>query len=234
MTSRPILIACAHGTRSQAGQAVMAAWQQELVTARADLTVLAAHLDVQEPTLDEVAARVRQEGGSAVVVPLLLSTGYHVRVDVARAVEAMDGRAVAAASLGPDPVLVELLQERLGSAGAGPDDAIVLASAGSSDPGAVADIEATAAELARERGVPVYCGYLSAARPTVPEAIAAARAELPGLPVSVATYLLAPGHFATVLGDAGADHVSAPLAPAPSLTRLVLDRFERAASALPA
>lgn len=229
----PVLIACAHGTRSPAGQAVMAQLQRDVAAARPALDVRPAFLDVQSPSLDSVAASVAREGRPAVVVPLLLSTGYHVTVDVARAVTGL-GHGIAAPALGPDPVLVGLLVERLAAAGAGPSDAVVLAAAGSSDPAAAADVEAAGAGLGRALGVPVRCGYLAAAAPTVAEAVAAARAEQPDRPVSVASYLLAPGHFSTVLAQAGADRVAASLAPAVGLTRLVLARYDRAAARLAA
>jgi hypothetical protein len=50
--------------------------------------------------------------------------------------------------------------------------------------------------------------------------------------VAIASYLLAPGHFAGRLDIAGADHVSAPLAPHPDLAALALRRFDRAAGTL--
>ena len=50
------------------------------------------------------------------VVPLLLSVGYHVKVDIARAVKSRPGSA-AAAPLGPDPRLAKLLDQRLREAG---------------------------------------------------------------------------------------------------------------------
>jgi hypothetical protein len=68
--------------------------------------------------------------------------------------------------------------------------------------------------------------YLSAAAPSVPEAVAAARAA--GQPVRIACYLLAPGFFAGTLGQHGADTLSAPLAPDPLLAELVLRRYDHA------
>jgi hypothetical protein len=62
----------------------------------------------------------------------------------------------------------------------------------------------------------------------VPEAVAATRAAYPGRPVTIATYLLAPGLFSARLDAAGADRVSAPLAPHPALAGLVLRRFDEA------
>jgi sirohydrochlorin ferrochelatase len=167
-------------------------------------------------------------------VPLLLSGGYHVHVDIARAVEGHDG-AVAARPLGPDPRLAGVLRDRLLAAGADPHDpltAVVVAAAGSSDPRAVADVEHTADLLQRGWAGPVTTGYGSAAQPSVPDAVAAARrggAER----IVVAAYLLAPGHFADKLASSGADAVSAPLLPDERIAAVLLDRYDAAAAAAP-
>jgi sirohydrochlorin ferrochelatase len=204
----------------------------DIAAARPGLEVRAAHVDVHKPALDDVARRFAGSGRPVVVVPLLLSTGYHVRVDIAEAVQKHGGRA--AAALGPDPVLVRILQERLAESGAGPEDVVVLAAAGSSDPQAAADVDVTVAALATARGgAPVAVGFLASARPTVAEAVATARREHPGRAVAIATYLLAPGFFSARLDAAGADHVAAPLAPHPDLATLALSRFDQALASRP-
>jgi sirohydrochlorin ferrochelatase len=202
----------------------------DVARARPGLDVVAVHLDVHKPALDDVVHRLATARRPMVVVPLLLSSGYHVRVDIGRAAEKAEGLAVPAAALGPEPVLLDVLQQRLAQCGAGADDTVVLAAAGSSDPRATADVEQVARWLADVRGVPVTPAYLAASAPTVPDAVAAARAADPGRPVTVATYLLAPGLFSARLDAAGADRVAAPLAPHPALTALVLRRYDEAAA----
>ena len=173
----------------------------------------------------------------AVVVPLLLSAGFHVNVDIAAAVDGIP--AVAAAHLGPDPRLGDLLCRRLEEAGTTDHDWVVLAAAGSSDAGATRDVEDVAAALRARRSAPVTIGVgvglgdRSSAWPSVPEAVSHARAAVAGTRASVvvASYLLAPGFFHDRLLGAGADLVSAPLAPAPVLAEIVLDRYDRACSA---
>src|SRR4029450_2712306 len=131
---------------------------------------------------------------------------------------------------GPAPGRVEVLHDRLVQAGADPRDpltAVVLAAAGSSDPRSVADVENTADLLQRTWAGPVATGYGSAARPTVPDAVLAARrggAER----VVVASYLLAPGHFHDKLAGAGAEIVTAPLLPASRIPAVLLDRYDAA------
>ncbi|GMA87996.1 hypothetical protein GCM10025868_32460 [Angustibacter aerolatus] len=196
----PVLVACAHGTRSVAGRAAVGGLVAALGRARLTLPVRAAYVDVHPPTVADVVARVTDEGEAAVVVPLLLSTGYHVNVDVTRAVEGR--RAVRAPALGPDERLTALLAERV-AAVAAPDDVVVLAAAGSSDPGASTDVEVVADGLRGHHSGPVLVGYGSAVEPSVPDAVAAARREHPGRRVVVAAYLLAPGFFHDRLAAAG-------------------------------
>jgi sirohydrochlorin ferrochelatase len=223
-------VACAHGTRDPAGRRLIAELALAARALRPDLVTTAAFVDVQPPTVVDVVAGLAAAGRAAVVVPLLLSGGYHVHVDIAGAVAAHPG-AVAARPLGPDPRLVAVLHDRLLEAGADPADrrtAVVLAAAGSSDPRAVADVEDTAALLQRSWAGPVTTGYGSAAQPAVPDAVAAARRGGAGR-VVVAAYLLAPGHFAGKLAEAGADAVTAPLLPDQRIAAVLLDRYAAAA-----
>jgi sirohydrochlorin ferrochelatase len=227
----PVLVACAHGTRSPRGRRLVAELALAARDLRSGLTTAAAFVDVQPPTVTDVVAGLSAEGRPAVVVPLLLSGGYHVHVDIARAVEG-SGTAVAARPLGPDERLVEVLHDRLLAADADPRDprtAVVLAAAGSSDPRSVADVQDTADRLQRRWAGPVTTGYGSAAQPSVADAVAAARrsgAER----VVLAAYLLAPGHFHDKLDAAGADAVTAPLLPDDRIAAVLLDRYDAAVS----
>jgi sirohydrochlorin ferrochelatase len=224
-----VLVACAHGTRNPAGRRLVAELALAARQLRPGLTTTAAFVDVQPPTVADTVAELSAAGQPAVVVPLLLSGGYHVHVDIARAVDGHAG-AVAARPLGPDGRLAAVLHDRLRQAGADPRDpltAVVLAAAGSSDPRSAADVEETADLLQRGWAGPVTTGYGSAAQPTVPEAVAAARrggAER----VVLASYLLAPGHFHDKLAGAGADLVTAPLLPDGRIAAVLLDRYDAA------
>jgi sirohydrochlorin ferrochelatase len=232
-----VLVGCSHGTDDAAGRAAIRALLDAVAAARPDLDVREAFVDVQTPEVADVVAAALAERGSpggalgAVVVPLLLSVGYHVKVDIAAAVDRPG--ATAAAPLGPDPRLVDLLVDRLAEADLAGHDAVVLAAAGSSDVAAALAVEAVAAGLAARIARPVTIGYGAGARPRVPEAVAAARAGLPrGGRVVVASYLLAPGYFHDRVLESGADVVAAPLAGPgatdPRLVAVVLDRYEAA------
>jgi sirohydrochlorin ferrochelatase len=224
-----VLVACAHGTRSPTGRRLVAELALAARRLRPELTTTAAFVDVQPPTVADVVDELSAAGRPAVVVPLLLSGGYHVHVDIARAVEGSP-TALAARPLGPDERLVEVLHERLLAAGADARDpltAVVLAAAGSSDPRSVADVENTADLLQRRWTGPVTTGYGSAASPSVPDAVTAAR-RAGAERVVLAAYLLAPGHFHDKLTGAGADAVTAPLLPDDRIAAVLLDRYDAA------
>lgn len=222
------VLACSHGTSSTAGQRAVAGLVAALAASRPGHRVEAAFVDVEQP---DVPTALSALAGSArepiTVVPLLLSAGFHVYVDLTEAV-ADEPRAHLAPALGPDERLAELLARRLAEAGLRDDDAVVLGAAGSSDVRAVRDCEHTATMLAEVLGRPVTVGYLSAATPRLADAVAEVR-ERTGARVAVATYLLAPGFFADLARDCGADLVSDPLLtaadpPPPELVEVLTDR----------
>lgn len=218
------LLLAVHGTRQERGVAVARELAEE-VARRADAPVRLAFADVLSPSVEEVAAGI---GGPIVVVPAFLAAGYHVRVDIPEQL-ARAGRedAVVTAPIGADSRVVSALARRVELAGRRPGDAVVLAAAGSSDPDARAEVEGVASRLAGLLGASVRVGYAATARPTVAEAVAAARgagAER----VSVATWLLAPGLFHDRLVDSGADAVAEPLCPDGGVAEAVIARFRTA------
>lgn len=103
----------------------------------------------------------------------------------------------------------------------------------------LADVERVAADLRAHHDGPVTIGYGSIAKPSVADAVQSARADLASREsiaesprVVVAAYLLAPGFFYGRIKETGADTVTAPLAPDPRLTEIVLDRYAEAVCAL--
>jgi sirohydrochlorin ferrochelatase len=269
----PILIACAHGTSNAQGAAEVNALRDAIAALRPGLDVREAYVDVQQPDLVDVVAGLpadipASDGGaaatsaaeadeapqaagapgaagvSAVVVPLLLSVGYHVKVDIAKAVKSRPGT-VAAAPLGPDPRLAALLDQRLREAGVTDNDAIVLAAAGSSNPNAAVSVEELARQLQALRSNRIVPAYGASAKPSVPEAVAMLREEAAGGAgagesaggvsvggrVVVASFLLAPGFFHDQLAKAGADLVTEPLLPSSVLAEIALERYDAALAA---
>lgn len=230
MTS-PTLIFCAHGTRDPRGRQVILDVAQAVREAT-DLDVHEAYVDVQDPKVDAVVGQIprRESGLSAVVVPYLLAGGYHVYHDIAEAVHERDD-VVAAPALGPDARLIDILIDRIDDAGVKPTATLVLAPAGSSDPRSQADTERTAEMLRLRWGGPVRVGYAAGVKPSVADAVAAARAHgenQADSDVAVVSYLLSPGYFQDTLYKAGADHVTAPLAPDPRIVQIIADRYSNA------
>lgn len=218
---RPVLIGCSHGTADPAGRATI----RELLALTADrlrgADVVEAFVDVQEPALPDV---VRSLGSRpAVIVPLLLSTGFHVEIDVRSAARQRPG-VVAAPPLGPDDRITAVLADRWRALGAAPEDPVVLAVAGSSRASTVPAVEAVRERFAALTGTDPVLGYGSAVQPSVPAAVALAGAA-GGRPVSVASYLLAPGFFQSRVLSAGAAAVSAPLGVDARIVDVVVDRY---------
>ena len=182
------------------------------------------------------------DAAGCVVVPLLLTPAYHSKTDIpaqiASAHPALDVRY--ADTLGPHPLLLAALSRRLAEAGLADEarvrstTSVVLAAAGSSDHAANATIAALAARWQRDGGWrAVVPAYASAAGPSPAEAVRALRQA--GGPVVVATYLLAPGHFADKIRreatEAGAHVVSDALGAAPEVADVILERYAAAARA---
>jgi len=231
VTTRPALLAISHGTASPAGQAAVAGLVEAVARRLPDVAVRLGHVDVQQP---DVAASLDAipEGMPVVIVPLLLSAGYHVRVDLRQQSAGRDGVVIAPA-LGPDPRLVEVLLARLTPLAPAPEDALVLAVAGSSDDRANEDCREIGRMLGARLGREVGVGFLAAADPRLDVAVAAAAATTAPRAV-VANYLLAPGYFhdLAVRMAAGAP-VAPPLLgddePPAGLVDIVIDRYRAGA-----
>ncbi|MFC7401146.1 sirohydrochlorin chelatase [Citricoccus sp. GCM10030269] len=222
------LVAVSHGTADPLGQERIAL----LVRSVAE-DVHLAHVDVQSPRVQDVLNSL-PPGRPAVVVPVLLSSGYHVKVDLHEAAVAADRPVSVAPALGPDDRLVDVLVQRaLESGFVRGHHQLVLGAAGSTDAGAIDDCRAVAERLAERLETPVNDAYLSAARPGIAVAVGRRCREGPGRPVMVLSYLLAPGYFQSLLiaeaTAAGAERVTVPLlgesGPVPEeLVQLVLTR----------
>ncbi|WP_433470081.1 sirohydrochlorin chelatase [Spirillospora sp. CA-128828] len=234
------MTAVAHGSRDPRAAATVAELLGAVRARRPDLPVHASFLDHAPPAPDRVLDGLARNGADeAVVLPLLLTAAYHSKTDIPGVLNRVRGmhprlRLRTAGTLGPHPLLLDALERRLSDAGVepgDPDTAVVLVSAGSSDPSA----NATIARLAREwrpRGWrDVVPAYASATGPKPAEAVAALLDA--GAPrVAVACYFLAPGYFADKVRKeslaAGASVVSPVLGAAPEIAELVLLRYEEA------
>ena len=221
MTS-PALLAVAHGSRDPAAADVVRALAGQVRRLAPVLDVRVAFLGHAEPSLP---TELTAAGSNTVIVPLLLSSGYHLSTDISGVADVAGARV--AAPLGPDELLLTALTARLAEAGVPDGTPIVLAAAGSADPLAAADVRQQADLLADQLGVPVVAAFASTAAPSVQDAVAELR-ERTGRPVAVASYLLAPGQFQDQLAESGADWLTEPLGGHPAVAGLVIDRYRKA------
>ncbi len=227
------LVTVSHGTRLRAGNLV-----GQVVTARAARRLgvpgTAAYVELARPSLGE-ALTERSRADLNIVVPMLLSTGVHLRRDIPEVVAGMGRPAVITRGLGPDPLLAEVVVRRLLGAGARRDDAVVLVAAGSSDPAGLADLHRAGRLLAGRWQGPVRVATLSGLGPRVEEAASEARRAGNGR-LAMAPYLLARGHFATkavrVARLQGIKVIADVIGPDPLVSQLVARRYLEASAGL--
>jgi sirohydrochlorin ferrochelatase len=223
----PVLLAVAHGSRDPSAGDHVGLLASKVQRLARDARVEVAFVQNANPPLEAALAGATADVGPDLVtiVPLLMSSGYHLSSDIAGA--AQRAGVTVAGPLGPDPRLVPALAARLAEAGVPAGSPVVLAAAGSSDPRAALDTARQASMLSGHLGVPVVPAFASGASPAVPDAVRDLAGRT-GRPVAVASYLLAPGVFHGRLQRAGAAWVSAPLGGHPAVARLVVARFRNA------
>lgn len=217
--TRPVLLAVSHGTANAHGAAAIAALVDGVRAALPDVDVREAFVDVQQPDAAELAPTI---DGPLVIVPLLLSSGFHVHHDLHGIAKTRPQTRIAD-PLGPDPRLAEVLASRLPEGA----ESVVLAVAGSRDPRSLADAEGMAELLRARIPATVELAYLAARQPDLPTALA----KHPDAIVS--TYLLAHGYFFDLASrQAEGREVSAPLLDGGAVLRplvdLVVERYKRA------
>lgn len=215
------LVVALHGTRLPEGQAACVALVDAAAARLPGVDVQLGWADLLTPTLTDTLREV----GECVVVPGFLTTGYHVSYDVPKAIRDAGGRAILTPHIGEGALqaVAERLTERLSETGL-VADAVVLAAAGSKRPEPAVEVRAAAAKLERLLGVPVTAGFVTAAEPSVQEAVAQARA-LGASRVVIASYFLNPGLLSSRLEQAGADAVARPIGLHPLLVDAIVHRF---------
>ncbi|MGW0992041.1 sirohydrochlorin chelatase [Streptomyces sp. NPDC002523] len=231
----PALVLVAHGSRDPRALTTVRALMDRVRQLRPALPLHLGHIELNEPLLPDTLAALASRGDTpAVLVPLLLGRGHHVKRDIPEMAAASPVRARVAAPLGPHPLLVDTLHARLTEAGwpttmddtARRSTAVVLAAAGSRDPDSAIDTRRTARLLAARLNVPVIPAYASSATPTIPTALRALAAR-GRHQVAIASYFTAPGRFATQCADLAPWLASAPLGAHDSMARLILQRYDQ-------
>jgi sirohydrochlorin ferrochelatase len=235
------LVAVAHGSRDPRSAAAVRALVARVTAEAPELDVRASFLDLSEPRVTSVLRDLHAEGhGEAVVVPLLLGSAYHARVDLPALVDGVTaecpGLSVSIADvLGIDPALEQVALDRLAESGADLSDpgfGLVLAAVGSSNTSANAAVSALASRWQNRLGIPVAPAFASAAKPDIPGAVAKLRAR-GAERVAVASWFLAPGllpdRITSLTREAAPDALIAePLAAAPGVADVILHRYAEA------
>ncbi|WP_329311371.1 sirohydrochlorin chelatase [Streptomyces sp. NBC_01262] len=237
--SQPVLLVIAHGSRDPRHAATVHALTQRVRAARPGVRVVTGYLDHCAPSVPQVIGRLAAEGvRDAVALPLLLTRAFHAKADipaVLREATAHHPRLAVhqADVLGPSPLLVSALERRLREAGLRPGDrrstGIVLASAGSTDPEAIAVMDDIARRWRHTGWRAVRPAFASASLPRTEDAVRQLRAEGCAR-IAVAPYVVAPGFLPDRIarGAAGADLLADVLGDAPELASLLLRRYDAA------
>ncbi|MFJ4851405.1 MULTISPECIES: sirohydrochlorin chelatase [unclassified Streptomyces] len=243
-SASPVLLVIAHGSRDPRHAATVHALTGRVRAARPGLRVETAFLDHCAPSVPQVVDRLAADGvRETVALPLLLTRAFHAKADIPAVLREASARHPRlrmhqAGVLGPAPLLVTALERRLSEAGLGRGErgrtGIVLASAGSSDPEAIAVIADIAREWRRtgwQAVRPAFAATVPGGPPGTADAVRALRAE--GVRrIAVAPYVIAPGRLPDRIArgarEAGADVLGDVLGDAPEMARLLLRRFDEA------
>ena len=235
MTPPPLLLA-AHGTRDPAGVAAFQALAARVAgrAAQDGIEVAGGFIELSAPPLRDAVTSLAGPAPACpapariVAVPLILSAAGHAKGDIPAALDRERGRHPGvsftyARTLGPHPLLIDLLAQRIAAAG-GDGAAVLLVGRGSTDPDANADVVKTARLLWEGRDYPLAeTAFVSLARPDVTEGLERCRLLGAGLPgasrIVVARYFLFPG----VLPDRVAEQAARYAAAHPGLDIAVAD-----------
>lgn len=251
MTPPPLLLA-AHGTRDPAGVAAFQALAARVAgrAAQDGIEVAGGFIELSAPPLrDAVTSLARPAPARIVAVPLILSAAGHAKGDIPAALAREHGRHPGvsftyARTLGPHPLLIDLLAQRIAAAG-GDGAAVLLVGRGSTDPDANADVVKTARLLWEGRDYPLAeTAFVSLARPDVTEGLERCRLLGAGLPgarrIVVARYFLFPGVLPDRVAEQAARYAEAHpeldiavadvLGDCDELAALVCERYHEALS----
>ncbi|KUJ39039.1 sirohydrochlorin chelatase [Streptomyces sp. NPDC093228] len=233
---KPVLLVIAHGSRDPRHAATVHALVRRVRSLRPGLRVETGFLDFNVPSVQGVLESLAAEGVRDVVaLPLLLTRAFHAKADIPAMLSQAPPRLRIrqADVLGPSPLLLRALERRLREAGLRPADrsrtGVVLASAGSTDPEAIAVIAEIAREWRRTGWCAVRPAFASASLPRTEDAVRELRAAGCAR-VAVAPYVLAPGFLPDRIarGAAEADVLAAVLGPAQEVARVLLERYDEA------
>lgn len=224
------LVLTAHGSRDPRSAANTRAIAGHLRRVAPEYAVRVAFCEHSTPNLRDV---LRETTGDTIVVPLLLASAYHARVDIPAMIAESGVDLRVAPTLGEDSRLVQVLGERLTSAGASrfdPELGVVVVAVGSSRAAANAQTATIAAPLSRgTRWAGVEVAFATEGpQPSVPEAVERLRAR-GATKLMIAPWFLAHGRItdrvAAYAAPAGIT-MAQPLGAHRLVAATVLDRVE--------
>ena len=230
VTRPPALILTAHGSVDPRSATVAHALAGRIRRLRPWLDVRTAFLEHSEPNLAEVLSDVVSH--RAVVVPMLLTSAYHARVDIPAVVDASGAAVEQSDVLGEDPALITVLGQRLAEAGVSPghrDLGVIVAAVGSSSEVANTRTATVAPALcAGTRWAGVEVAFATGPQPSL--AVASRRLRRRGARrLVVAPWFLAPGRITDRLAESAAAlgiPMAAPLGSHNLVAAALLDRYD--------
>lgn len=228
------LVLSAHGSRDPRSAANAEAVADRLASLRPGLDVRLAFLELNEPKLVDVLARL-SDSRRAVITPFLLASAYHARRDIPEQIVRAGAHGIPRADvLGEDERLVSVLRERLADLDVSPQDddlGVIVAAVGSSNPAANARTARVAPMLAAgTQWAGAAMGF--ATRPEASVARAAGLLQRRGARrLVIAPWFLAPGVFTDEVSKYARDNdipVAAPLGSHRLVAETLLDRYDEA------
>ncbi|MGW4484740.1 sirohydrochlorin chelatase [Amycolatopsis sp. NPDC004368] len=237
------LVPVAHGSRDPRSAATVRGLVERVRELAPHIEACESFLDLSEPRVTDVLRRLHAQGHrSAVVVPLLLGSAFHARVDLPALVAEVQAGCPnfdvrVSDVLGVDPVLERVALDRLSGAGLGSGDGVVVSAVGSSNAGANAAVADLAARWEGELGLPVTEAFASAAVPDVPAAVARLRAR-GARRIAVASWFLAPGLLPDRIAELAREEdravfLAEPLGTDPRVAAAVLNRYAEVVTRIP-
>ncbi|MFV0430506.1 MAG: CbiX/SirB N-terminal domain-containing protein [Arachnia sp.] len=181
----PALVIAGHGTRDQNGAATSLALVDHVRELLPDVRVEAGFVELTPPTIADALAEVLADHPRAVVVPLMIGAGGHLRDDIPEAVEAVRQRhpgatMVTTRHLGaPQPLIAAALQRIDAARGEweASQTTVIFVGRGCSITAANADHVRLARVLQEQGGYrSVLPAFIQVTPPAVPQALAEAYA----------------------------------------------------------
>ncbi|MGV0848697.1 sirohydrochlorin chelatase [Mycolicibacterium phlei] len=227
------LVLTAHGSADPRSAAVTHAVAGRIRRLRPWLDVRAAFLEKTGPSLAET---LRGLDGPGVVVPFLLASAFHARVDIPAMIAESGAEVDRADVLGEDPALLTVMRLRLAELGVSPDDdglGVVVVAVGSSHSAANARTATVASALrSGTRWAATEVAFATGPYADLPGVVDRMRARGVGRLV-IAPWFLAHGVITDrVAGYAAAQGIpmAEPLGSHNLVAATVLDRFDAVAA----